>query len=365
MTKYDIGFVLEQALGHITHTKNLQSHVSGDAEVNPHWALIDFDSEGLAARIPIYRSNWSVRAGVRANRQLSSLTRHARLDVLFFHTQVPAILAQRWMYRIPSVISLDATPVQYDQLGQYYRHKSGPSSLEWIKKRLNRSAYVAARHIVVWADWTKRSLVRDYDVPDDKITVIPPGVTVADWVRPAPRQSPGGTVKILFVGGDFERKGGKLLLEAFRALMPLEAELHIVTKDPIGAEDNVFVYRDLKPNSAELKQLYHSCDIFALPTYADCLPMVLSEAAAAELAIVSTNIAGIPEIVQRGRTGLTISPGDTRALVEALRALVQKPELRLELASQARNHVAEAYDAQTNTRRLLTLLKSEVRNQLS
>lgn len=359
MRRYDIGFVLEQALGHITHTKNLQAYVPQDPEVTPHWLLVDFDTEGLAARVPLYRSNWSVRAGLRANRQLSRLTRSTKLDALLFHTQVPAILAQHWMRRIPSVVSLDATPLQYDQLGAFYRHQTGSPAFEKIKWRLNRSCYLAARHIVVWADWTKRSLVADYHVPDEKITVVPPGVMVRDWWRPTPRViNREAAVKILFVGGDLERKGGRLLIEAFRAVGGPDTELHLVTKDEVGPEPGIFVYNNMQPNSAELKELYHRCDIFALPTFGDCLPMVLSEAGAAGMAIVSTRVAGIPEIVREGSTGLTVPPGDLAGLVEALKRLLADAGLRFDLGTQACRLVSDAYDAEKNSARLMQVLKA-------
>lgn len=359
MKTYDIGFVLEQALGHITHTQNLQAELADDPTVRAHWALIDFKADGLAGRIPIYRSNWSVRAGMRARRQLKAIAQRTTLDVLFFHTQVPAILAQRWMHRIPSVVSLDATPMQYDQLGQFYQHAAGPAALEKIKWQLNRNCYAAARQIVVWAEWTKRSLISDYGMPSEKITVIPPGVIVRDWLRPEPRVAAGATCKLLFVGGDLERKGGRDLLAAFRQLRSPTTELHLVTKEKVAAEPGLFVYNDMAPNSAALKRLYHSCDVFVLPTMADCLPMVLSEAGAAGLAVISTDVAGIPEIVRHGSTGLIVAPGDQAALSQALQTLISNPQLRLEFGARACTHVRTAYDAETNSARLVGLLKAE------
>ena len=359
MAVYDIGFVLEQALGHVTHAKNLQINVVKDPDVRAHWALIDFKTAGLAGHIPIYKSNWTVRAGLRARYQLSQLTKHAKLEVLFFHTQVPAILAGSWLQTIPSIVSLDATPLQYDQFGDVYQHERGPAWLESLKWRLNRDCYKSARKIVAWSEWTKQGLVDSYEVPPEKIIVIPPGVNVKDWHRPAPRQPSNGPVKILFVGGNFERKGGLNLLEAFRALRHLGVELHLVTKDKIAPEQGLFVYNDMEPNDEPLKQLYHRCDIFTLPTFGDGSPMVLSEAGAAGLAIVSTHIAGIPEIVRPGETGLLVPPRDTRALTEALRRIIVSNEERLALGSRALAHVTRRFDAETNARQLLDLLKAE------
>jgi glycosyltransferase involved in cell wall biosynthesis len=365
MAVYDIGFVLEQALGHITHAKNLLTNIPKDPEVRAHWGLVEFPVEGIASHVPIYRSNWTVRAGLRARRKLAQITREAKLDAIFFHTQVPAILAQHWLERIPGIVSLDATPLQYDHFGAAYQHAKGPGWLEQLKWRLNRNCYKAARRIVTWAEWTKQGLVRDYEVPADKIVVIPPGVNVSEWQRPTPRDLSEGPTRILFVGADFERKGGLNLLEAFRAIRDLGVELHLVTRDKVSSEPGLFVYNDLQPNSRALKDLYHRCDIFALPTFGDILPMVLSEAGAAGLAIVSTDIAGIPEIVRQNVTGLVVPPGDTPALTEALQRLVTDRDLRVTLGSRAVAHVVRHFDAETNACRLLDLLKVEADREQS
>jgi glycosyltransferase involved in cell wall biosynthesis len=359
MAGYQFGFVVEQILGHVTHTKNLLANVALDPEVHAHWGLIDFETTGIAGRLPVYRSNWTVRAGVRARREVARINAQAKLDALFFHTHVPAVLAQGWLRKIPGIVSLDATPLQYDELGAFYKHEKGPAWLENWKWRLNRDCFKSARRLVAWAEWTKLGLVRDYEVPADKITVIPPGVNVQEWRRPMPRVPHEEPVKILFVGGDLERKGGLVLLEAFRALRHLGIELHLVTKDRLVPEPGVFVYNNLQANSQPLKDLYHTCDVFALPTFGDCLPMVLSEAGAAGMAIISTTVAGIPEIVRNGETGITVSAGDVTSLTRALHDLATNPTLRMTLGERAMAHVTRHYDASTNANLVLDLLKAE------
>jgi glycosyltransferase involved in cell wall biosynthesis len=359
MAGYEFGFLLEQALGHVTHAKNLLANVALDPEVHAHWGLIDFEAKGIAGRIPVYKSNWTVRAGARAYRKVAHMNRQTKLDALFFHTQVPAILAQRWLRKIPGIVSLDATPIQYDELGAFYKHEQGPAWLEAWKWRLNRDCFRSARRLVAWSEWAKLGLVQDYEVLADKITVIPPGVNVHEWRRPTPRVPHAAPVKILFVGGDLERKGGMVLLEAFRALRHLGLELHLVTKAQLPPEPGVFVYNNLEANSQPLKDLYHACDIFALPTFGDTFAMVLSEAGAAGMAIISTNVAAIPEFVRNGETGLTVPAGDAASLTQALRDLATNPAFRMTLGERAMAHVMRHYDAPTNASRLLGLLKAE------
>lgn len=358
MTTYQIGFILEQTLGHVTHTRNLQLHVMQAIDVQAHWGLVPWELDQTASWMPFYR-NWTVRAGLRARRAIADITRRTTLDVLFFHTQVPAILSPDWLRRIPSVISLDATPRQYDRLGQFYNHKQGWPLTEHVKSHIHRNCFHAARRLVTWSQWAKQGLVHDYDLPEEKVVVIPPGVTTDMWVRPVQRTISTGRVKILFVGGNLARKGGLLLLESFRQLRPLGVELHVVTQDKLEAEPGLYVYNTMQPNSDALRQLYHESDIFCLPSFGDCLPMVLSEAGAAGLPTVSTSVAAIPEIVKDGITGFLVPPGDVAALTEALRRLVLDVNLRIQQGRRAAQLVVTEFDAKHNAQRLLDLLKQE------
>ena len=124
-----VGFIVEQALGHATYAQNLQRFATLDGDVETTWGLIPFEVGGLGARVPLYRSNWTVRAGWRARRRLAAMVREGPLDALLIHTQVPAVLASDWVRRVPTVVSLDATPLQYDELGGPTRtHAARPGS---------------------------------------------------------------------------------------------------------------------------------------------------------------------------------------------------------------------------------------------
>ena len=123
-----------------------------------------------------------------------------------------------------------------------------------------------------------------------------------------------GRFKILFVGGDFYRKGGAILLQAFRALPDGLVELHIVTRSDVPAAEGIHIYRDMQPNTVELLSLYHQCDAFVLPTGADAFGLVLVEAMACGLPVVTTRVGGVAEVVADGETGYLVQPGDGEAL---------------------------------------------------
>jgi glycosyltransferase involved in cell wall biosynthesis len=368
---YRIGFVIEQALGHIAHGQNLQQNVPFDPEIDPQWILPGWFKLSWARKIPLI-NNWTLQTGLQTRKALSGISHRQQLDAIFFHTQVPALLAQDWLKKIPGVVSLDATPAQYDSLGAYYSHKSGPVWVEQVKRGFYIRCFEKASQIVCWSEWAEQGLIEGYQVPETKIHVIPPGVITRAWQSSLPRRESNGVVRILFVGSNLERKGGLLLIDVFRKLgrvaieqslgRPPEPkiELHLVTRDLVQPEPGLFVYNQMEPNSEALKKLYHDCDIFCLPSQGDCLPMVLSEAGAAGLPLVSTRVAAIPEIVVDGLTGFLVQPADAPSLMEALKCLVYNSDLRFRLGENAMKLVRQRYDAEKNTQELLALIKRTI-----
>lgn len=358
------GFALEHSLGHTTHAKNLRAAVVQDRLVDPYYIELPYhQTPGAWARLPLVRSNWSLRASLGA--YLGLRPRIRSLDSLLFHTQVTSLLSAGLMQRVPSLISLDATPLQYDALGAHYGHTPGTGKLEAIKARLNQRAFRAARGLLTWSEWAKTSLINDYGVPADKITVIPPGVDIAAWDAARAQRAPRAAdapLNLLFVGGDFERKGGDTALAAFGALparVRQRAQLHIVTQTAgLSVGENVTVHTGITPNSAPLKQLFAEADLFVFPTRADCLPQAVLEAMASGLPVVTTAVAAIPEAVIEGETGRIIPPGDAQALALVLEELITDPQQCQRLGQQARQEALARYDAAVNYPRILSRLKA-------
>jgi len=285
---------------------------------------------------------------------------------LFVHTQVAATLMPDVLRRTPSVISLDATPIQYDELGEHYGHSTNGKQVERAKWRLHQSCFARADRLVAWSEWVKTGLVNDYEVPPDKVIVIPPGVDYERWARdPSADRGDHTTVRILFVGGDLTRKGGHTLISAVRRLRArgVDVELDLVTSEHLASEDGITAHYGLRPNSPELIDLYWRAHIFCLPTLADCLAMVLSEAGAAGLPVVSTDVGALRELVRPEHTGLLVPPGDEAALAEALGRLAADPSLRSRLGANAQRVVREEFNAAKNASRLVELLVDVARSR--
>ena len=163
------------------------------------------------------------------------------------------------------------------------------------------------------------------------------------------RAAPGK--RLLFVGRLSAVKGVPVLLDAFasiRAAHP-DAELTLIGDGPeraaletqaAGMQGITFAgYRSQGEVAAELEQT----DIFVLPSFAEGVPVVLMEAMAARVPVVTTRIAGIPELVQDGVSGRIVHPGDGADLADAIVTLLGDGDMRARMGAAGRQKIEKDF----------------------
>lgn len=351
-------FVMEQHLGHLTYCRNLQRFVDASTHIRATWVPVTYSDPGsLWERLtPLPRH---IRGTLCGRGQVREGLARTTSDVAFFNTQVPAMLGGRLTRQQPYVIATDLTPIQYDQMSRQYGHRpdrSGP--LKAYKHRVNVAVLRGAARLLPWSTWARDSLIKDYGVAPDRIEVVPPGVDLTQWVPGQPRSE--GPLRILFVGGDLYRKGGEVLLQAFRALPRGTAELVLVTRTTVPQEAGIVSYHNLQPNSPELIHLFQTSDVFVLPTEGEAFGIAVAEASAAGLPAIVTPVGGLTDIVVDGETGFLMQPGDVHTLTERLRCLADNLELRRRLGRGARQRAETYFDAQCNAGRVVANLLEAV-----
>lgn len=161
------------------------------------------------------------------------------------------------------------------------------------------------------------------------------------WMRP-----PGQYRNtILFVGRLVKSKGLLQLVEALHLLRrqgidfqcvivgdgPLRGQL-IERVEELGLGDRVRMVGWLRPLSEELRDCYKQADILCLPSYAEGLPLVLIEAMAHGVAVLATDVGGIPDLVEHEKNGLLVRPGDAQQLARELTRLLTDHDLRTRCA---------------------------------
>ncbi len=308
-----------------------------DIAFDPHWTTDDIElparalNRALWQKFPLpalhernldlqrFRSELGV--SLLARRLVERALTRRTPDVLHFHTQNTALLSQAYMRRIPAVITTDQTNAQ---IALEY-----PAWTRWTHRpsiALERRAARAAHAIVVFSQWAAASFIDDYGVAPQRVHVIPIGIELDGFDRLPSRGVRGhGKKRLLFVGGDFERKGGALLVDVFRQHFADEdVELHLMTSDPAAVSGGrVVVHRDVAPLSAAWYELYASADIFVLPTRRDAFGIAYIEAMAAGLPVIGTRIGAGPEIVSDD-VGFLIEPNDRQALARCIRTAARR-----------------------------------------
>ena len=196
-----------------------------------------------------------------------------------------------------------------------------------------------------------------------KLALIHCGIEPARYAG-APRETFGQHV--LFVGRLAAVKGVPLLLEAFSRVRQAhrEARLTLVGDgserahleayaEALGLGDTVdFVgYR----TQDEVASLLEHADMLVLPSFAEGLPVVLMEALASRIPVIATSVAGVPELVRDGETGILVPPSDVDGLTAALDRLLNEPDLCQRLGEGGLVAVLDQHDVAREAEKLLSL----------
>lgn len=257
-------------------------------------------------------------------------------DVLL---QVGATFAPPESCKLPLALYCDSN-VELSRLGAATGHSEGSAltaqELASVREREAR-VYERASVIFTMSEQVRRSFIEDFGIaPDRLITVYcGPNIVVEESASRSGAQDPS-TPTILFVGRDFDRKGGSVLVDAFsevRRAIP-GARLRIVTGTEAGSwatapgvEYLGFLSRDTVAGRMAMDEAYRSATVFCLPTRFEPFGTSFVEAMMYGLPCVGPAVWAVPEIIQSEETGLLVPPEDPGALAEALKRLLADPAL--------------------------------------
>ena len=348
-----------------TQYENVRAVAGSEADVAMHYVEINpYKPGGLIERMPLLGNH--TRGTLRSLACAMPLYLAHPMDAVWTQADTaffPFAATRARAAGIPYFISTDATTAQVENIAEY--GLKATSSWQHAKHRLRDLligyCFVHAARVLPWSHWAAKAIQAEFGVPDERIEIVPPGVDLSVWhVREPVSVSQAGRTRLLFVGGDWERKGGPLLLDVFRRHFRGRCELHLVTRDAPAdiREPDTFVYADLGPNDTRLHNLYETCDALVLPTRADCFSIASIEAMASGLPVITCPVGGIPEIVEDGASGWLVPTGDGAALRQAIEKLLADPARAREMGSRGRAIVEARFDAEHNTHRVLDLLRS-------
>lgn len=262
----------------------------------------------------------------------------------------------------------------------------GPADLfepyRWaLKEKTARASFVATiSHFA-------RSQLMFFSDPADwnKIRIVHCGVTPEFYDAPGQASSGDGNgdasrpgraddeIRLVFVGRLAPVKGLRVLFEAMRRLISEMPQLRLVLvgdgPDRKGLEEAAaslggHVRFTGYMSQAEVAETLRNCDICVLPSFAEGVPVVLMEALASGTPVIATQVAGVGELVEQGRTGLLVPPGDVDSLVARIRQLAGDPALRRTMGARGRDRVRADFDVRIEAARMATLIAGMAGSEL-
>lgn len=267
------------------------------------------------------------------SRRLDRDLRRRPVDILFVSAS-PQLVAYSDT-QIPIVYMTDAT---FRQLQGYYpgfSNLAGYNIREGIK--LDQKAFQKSAHCMLASEWNRRSALEDYGIDPARISVVPCGANLDRIPGSLPQQS--GDKKhtdLLFLGVEWERKGGAIALDAYRQLKSegFSVRLKIIGCIPpedLTADTGITVIPFLDKNREDqfeqLQRILLDTDFLLLPTRAECAGVVFSEASAYGIPSITTDTGGVSTYIKNGVNGYTLPFQATgRDYATRIKELLASPE---------------------------------------
>jgi len=233
-------------------------------------------------------------------------------------------------------------------------------------------------HIIAVNQRLKDEIVAKWSIPPSKVTVVPNGVDTRAFC-PDGRKAADVRAKYgiegmycLFVGQLRNRKGVDSLLRAFNGINDSVMKCVVVGDGPERGRLEKMV-DDLKLHSkvlftgavpfGDLTGLYAGAGFFVLPTVAEGSPLVVLEALASGLPVISTAVSGIPEIIDNEQNGFIVPPRDVHALAERMRLLIEDDELRAKMSENARRGTVESFSWSAVAKKTLSVYSKTIEDK--
>lgn len=246
----------------------------------------------------------------------------------------------------------------------------GPNELYDVSRFQLAEKAVSAAAVVCISDFA-RSQVMGFapEAAWPRFQVVHCGLDPTEFDRDGAGSPTDDAFRVLYVGRLVPFKGQAILLEAIASLRSagVDARLTLIGDGPsrqdlerraseLGLGDAVDFAGAVGQD--EIRTHYAAADAFCLPSFAEGVPVVLMEAMAMRLPVVTTRIMGISELVDDGDNGLLVRPGRADELVAALGRLARDPELRSRLGGRGREKVVAEFDVRESGVQLAQLFRT-------
>lgn len=293
-----------------------------------YFEIEDFEmQEGIAQKIARrvrHDNNYGVEKVNRQNQKMFEKKYGKQKKTIFTFAECPYTEnTVNYVYQDLSISYLQYLKAKRPDIFAVSEYDKISDEVLCLRDQLQSEYYMHCSGIFTMGKWLADFLVEQCGIPAQKVHAVGGGINV-DASRIDTSRKQGN--KLLFVGRNFQRKGGEIVLEGFRILrdqyMP-KAELYILgtTKNPLEQEEKGIHFIGNVP-AEELSDYYNMCDVFCMPSYFEAYGLVFIEALCYGLPCIGRNRYAMKEFIEEGVTGRLIEQDDAKKMAETMYELL-------------------------------------------
>jgi glycosyltransferase involved in cell wall biosynthesis len=283
-----------------------------------------------------------------------------------------AVLFRYLKTDVPTLYRTDAT---FALMDGFYSEFSGYTNYD--KELINTAEIASLRNCTFFipiSHWAENSAVRDYDILPAKCLVIRSHASLGSEITALPKFFDGNvsTIRFLFIGADWRRKGGELAVETISALVNAgyNVEFNVLCKNMPADVKSMpcvnaieFIDRSTEEGSKRYHKLFEDSHFFFMPTKAECLGQVFIDALMHGVPSIALDTGAVSEVVVPGKTGF-LFPTDTNAILvaEKIKSLIANPDVYCQMSRNAIDLYRTEFSEQVFFERL-ELLISRIRKE--
>lgn len=246
-----------------------------------------------------------------------------------------------YIYQDMCVEYLDNNILSRPKLRALYPFKRFSKKVIESRKKGQREFYSTCAGVFTMGKWLADYMVNVMGIPAEKIHCVGAGIDInSELIHPEKKEGN----KVLFIGRDFERKGGYLLLEAFKKLREQyvpNAVLYIIGPAENPLTEAIPGVEYVGPKSPDqLMSYYNTCDVFCMPSYVEPYGKVYIEALCSGVPCIARNLFSGPEIIENGVNGYLLDNDSSDTLAELLRDALNNKSM----GEYVRSHMEEYRD---------------------
>lgn len=203
------------------------------------------------------------------------------------------------------------------------------------------SYYQQCKGIFTMGKWLAEDMINRCHIEQEKVHPVGGGINLDKGL--IDKSNKKGN-KILFVGRDFKRKGGHIVVEAFKELKKRRKDVELYVAGPVKDPYNEIIDGYHFMGDCDYKktaELFNLCDIFCMPSYFEAYGLVFVEALTFGLPVIARNAYEMPYLIQNGKTGFLLQKDDVKELSEMMDSLLCDMNIKKNVAERQNDYLIE------------------------